>query len=87
MYSVLDSLQAVECGDSTAFVNFEYATDLLATLGDTIKQHVTLDRRSRIYVIFPAEGGKYKGRFLFGRRKQPAWAGYAVQGSEEDDAN
>jgi hypothetical protein len=85
MYMLLDSLEAKECGDSAAFFNFNYEGDLVSALKGAIDEHVTLDRRSRIYAVFPGEDGKYKGRFLVGRRKRPAWAGYAAQDYQEED--
>lgn len=85
MYVFLDALDAKECGDSTSFCVFKYQKDLLTELKAAIKKQVTLTNRSRIYVIYPAANGKYKGKFLSGRRKHPAWAGYAGQGSDEED--
>ena len=85
MYVFLDALDAKECGDSTSFCVFKYQKDLLTELKTAIKKQVTLTNRSRIYVIYPAANGKYKGKFLSGRRKHPAWAGYAGQGSDEED--
>ncbi len=85
MYVLLDSLGATECGDSTSYCVFKYSKDLLAELKATIKKHVSLSPRARVYVIYPTGNGKYKGKFLFGRRKRPAWAGFAGQGSDEED--
>jgi hypothetical protein len=86
MYVFLDSLEAKECGDSTSSCVFPYSKDLLAELKAAIKKHVTLSSsRARVYVIYPSPGGKYKGKFLFGRRRAPVWAGYSGQGSDEED--
>lgn len=85
MYTFLDSYRAKECGDSMAFLSFEYEQDLISELKSVVEEHVTLDRRSRVYVVFPGENGKYKGRFIFGRRKRAAWAGYAGADLEEED--
>ena len=85
MYAFLDSFDAKECGDSTAFLSFDYNADLIAELKAAIEERVTLSRRSRIYVIFPGDNGKHKGRFIFGRRKRAPWAGYGGEESEEED--
>ena len=85
MYAFLDEFDAKECGDSTSSCMFPYNRDLLAELKAAIKKNVTLGPRARIYVIFPGPNGKFKGKFLFGRRKPPVWAGYSGQGSDEED--
>lgn len=85
MYTLLDALDAKECGDSMSSCVFPYNKDLLAELKAAIKKQVTLASRSRIYVIYPSPSGKYKGKFLFGHRKSPVWTGYAGNGSDEED--
>ncbi len=85
MYVFLDSLDAKECGDSMSYCVFKYNKDLLSELRTAIKRHVSLTKRTRVYVISPSSNGKYNGKFLFGRRKHPAWAGFAGQGSDEED--
>jgi len=85
MYTFLDSFEAKECGDSTAYLLFEYDINLEEELKKIIREHVTLAKRSRVYVLRPVEGGKYKGRFIFGRRKRAAWAGYSGEESDEED--
>jgi hypothetical protein len=85
MYVLLDAWDAKECGDSTSFFVFKYHRDLLSELKAAVKKQVTLTPRSRVYVIYPCGDGKYKGKFLFGRRRRPAWAGYAGQGTDEED--
>lgn len=86
IYAFFDANDAKECGDSTAFLKFDYESDLLEELKAEIEECVTLDRRSRVYVMFPAANGKYKGRFIIGRRKRAAWAGFAGEESDEEDA-
>ncbi|MCO6455115.1 MAG: hypothetical protein J5I93_07430 [Pirellulaceae bacterium] len=85
LYAFLDSLDAKECGDSAAYLKFEYDHDLVAELKATLEERVSLDRRARIYVVFPGETGKYRGRFVIGRRKRSPWSGYAGEESEEVD--
>jgi hypothetical protein len=85
IYSFLDSLGARECGDSVGVIQFEFKRDLLAELKGALSKAVNLDKRSRVYVIFPDDKGKYKGRFLVGGRKRSPWSGYGAVGFAEED--
>jgi hypothetical protein len=87
MYAFLDAHEAKECGDSAAYFDYEFSDNLIGDLMDEIKQCVALDKRSRVYVVFPIPGekGGYKGRFIFGRRKAPPWAGYGTADVGEED--
>lgn len=85
MYEFLDSRHARECGDGVATLDYEFESDLPAELEQEMTSCVTVDRKSRIYVIFKEEG-KLKGRFLVGRRKQPPWSGFATSELEEEDS-
>jgi hypothetical protein len=84
MYQFLDTHQAKECGDSAATFFLEHEGDVLRTLKRLIKDAVTIDKRTRVYVIYPFED-QMKGRFIFGRRKSPPWTGHAVTGEDEED--
>jgi len=85
MYEFLDAHKAKECGDSVGAFLYEYQGDLVRELTKDLKKSVEFDKRSRVYAIFPGQDGKYKGRFVVGRRKSPAWAGHGPsQGDEED---
>lgn len=84
IYAFLDAHGAKECGDSIAFLSFEYEDDLIAELKAKIEEYVDLQPRSRIYVL-SRDNGRYKGRFVFGHRKRAPWAGYAGRDSEEED--
>jgi len=86
MYEFLDAHSAKECGDSVAFLQIEYQSGLVAKLKKTLSEFVTLDARSRVYVIFSDSSGKHKGRFIKGARKQAPWTGYATLESEEEDS-
>jgi hypothetical protein len=86
MYEFLDTHGAKECGDSVALLQYEFRNDLLAELKKELARCVEFDRRARVYVIYPAAQGKYKGRFLFGGRKSPPWTGYKKVEVEEEDS-
>jgi len=84
IYTFLDTYDARECDDSIAVLSFEYEDDLIAELKAEIQKYVDLQPRSRVYV-FSRDDKRYKGRFIFGRRKRAPWAGYAGRESEEED--
>ncbi|MBF0606933.1 MAG: hypothetical protein SFH39_15960 [Candidatus Magnetobacterium sp. LHC-1] len=83
MYYWLDTVNAKECGDSTATFTFEYNSDLVTELTEAVKNHVNLQEKDRIYVIFTTDDGTLKGRFIFGKRRGAPWAGLAAE--NEDD--
>jgi len=86
IYQFLDAHGAKECGDSLGFLLFEFKKDLLAELKRDLANSVTMDKRTRIYVIFPDENGVHKGRFITGgRRKRAPWFGYATADQTEED--
>ena len=84
MYSWLDTHDARECGDSVAALEFEYGTDLLNELRKALETSVKIDKKTRIYVL-RLVSGKMKGRFIFGARKSPPWAGYGPKKGEEEE--
>jgi hypothetical protein len=86
LYSWLDMHSAVECGDSLAFLNYAHKGDLVETLKSDLEKSVKTDRRSRIYIIYlEPMSKKMKGKFLFGKRKGAAWAGYGPQDEDTED--
>ena len=88
MYAWLDSKGAKECGDSLACFSFEHANnDLLETMKKELNANVELDeKKSRIYVIRLVKG-KMKGSFIFGRRRNPPWAGFGGTGDDAEDSS
>jgi hypothetical protein len=77
MYAWLDSKQAEECGDSLAYMNYEFEDDLVGSLVTDLSKAVEVTKKTRIYVIWQEpESHKMKGRFILGGRKAPPWAGY-----------
>jgi hypothetical protein len=85
MYEFLDSHQAKECGDSVSAFLFEYKKDLLSELAKELRASVTIDKRSRVYVVYTVGQGKTRGKFIIGKRKSPPWAGYSPSGEDEED--
>jgi hypothetical protein len=85
MYAFLDARRAKECGDSVAAFWFEYKKDLLKELEKELKETVNIDKKSRVYAIFPGPKGKHVGRFVVGRRKAPPWAGFGPSREEDEE--
>ena len=56
MYQFLDSHGAKECGDSVGAFHFDYKNDLIAELTKSMKEYVTFNKRSRVYVIYQKDG-------------------------------
>ena len=84
LYSWLDDQKARECGNGVACMMVTYDGTLLETLRDELMKNVSLNKKSRIYVTYK-DGEKRKGRFIFGRRKQPPWEGYGEHVEQLDD--
>jgi hypothetical protein len=86
MYAWLDGNDARECGDSLACFWYEHPTeDLIQDITEDLNKSVELDtKRNRIYVI-RNEGGRFKGTFVFGRRRNSPWTGVAATGAQEED--
>jgi hypothetical protein len=85
MYGFLDAHGAKECGDSVGAFWYEYKRDLTGELTKDLQRAVSLDKRSRVYVIYPSSKGVHRGRFVIGRRKSPPWAGFGPSGGDEED--
>ena len=85
LYSWFDMQGAVESGSSVAFLTYTHPDDLMGSLREELKQMVSLNKRSRIYVI-RREGGRLRGSFLVGRRKGAPWEGYGEKDDDSDDS-
>jgi hypothetical protein len=79
MYAWLDEHQAKDCGESLAFLSYEYSGSLPDALKADIGKSVQISKRARIYVIYrDQDTKKMKGNFIFGGRKAPPWSGFGV---------
>jgi hypothetical protein len=86
LYYWLDSHKARECGDSFAYVSYNYKEDIVKEIQEELKSKVTIREKDRIYLIFPKKD-KWVGRFIFGGRKVAPWEGYAskyVEGAVDE---
>ena len=85
LYSWLENHGAKECGSSVAYLkNYEFEGDLLEFLTTDVSEAVTLNKRSRLYVIFK-DNDRVMGRYLIGKRKAPPWSGFGDQLEQEHD--
>jgi len=85
LYSWLDSNGAKECGTSVAYLTCTHPGDLMEALRKEIKEVVSLNKRSRIYVV-SRDGEQFKGSYLIGRRKAAPWEGYGAVEDHSYDA-
>ncbi len=88
IYTWLDGHSAMECGDSLAFLEYEFTGDLIEALKEDLKDSVDVTKKTRIYVIWrDTVSKKMKGRFILGTRKSPPWTGYAFveEGLEDEE--
>ena len=86
LYEWLDKHEAKECGESIACFWHESRGAVPDSILKDLKSAVKLTGKTRVYVIWMADG-KMKGRFIIGRRKSPPWTGYAAFEKEEVDSN
>lgn len=84
MYTWLDAHDAKECGDSFAFLKYEFEHSLVEELREELSRAVSLSPKARIYVILTTEGGKTRGRFIVGNRRNAPWSGFAPKPNTED---
>jgi hypothetical protein len=86
LYAWLDTHNARECGDNSAFLKYEFQKSLLSELKRDLTKAFQVNKKTRIYVIYlDQDSQKTKGKFIFGKRKSPPWAGFGSQEEEEED--
>lgn len=87
LFTWLDELGAVECGDGACSFKLEVGSKEPPAAVTTAlrKNKVKLRPKDRIYLIWRSETGSVKGRFIAGNRRRAPWAGYAVESSEETE--
>ncbi len=85
LYSWLDSNGAKECGTSVAYLTYNHPGDLMEALRKDLNEVVSLNKRSRIYVV-SRDGEQFKGSYLIGRRKAAPWEGYGAVEDHSYDA-
>lgn len=86
MYRWLDQFDAKECGDTIACLWYEHPGDLLQDLKRDIAAAVEMTPKGRVYVIRLVEG-RMKGSFIYGRRRNAPWSGFAEREEDIEDSN
>ena len=89
MYRWLDAHEAKECGDSVAYLKYNFESDLIENLTQELTKDIQVTPRTRVYVIWRnLEHKSFSGRFIIGGRKAPPWAGFANTGehAESDES-
>jgi hypothetical protein len=87
LYAWLDRHGAKECGDSIAYLKYEYTRDLLEELNTDLTNAVDITRKTRIYVMYrDPETERIKGKFIVGGRKASPWEGYSVTVQTDEDS-
>lgn len=86
LYAWLDDHEAIECGDSIAFFNFNVKNqeNLIEELKNDLSKNINFSKRDRVYVIWKIDN-KIKGNFIFGKRKASPWEGYGAKESGVDE--
>lgn len=94
LYAWLNSYGAKECGDSLAVLKYRPPlpagslenVDLIDILKKEIREAFKPDKQTRIYVVYRDQRTrKNKGKFIFGSRRPPKWAGYGNSGEDDVD--
>ena len=85
LYQWLDTQGAIECGDSVAFFNYETEeTDLPKMIKKELESiGIQNEPKARVYLVW-RENNAVKGKFIFGQRKSPPWAGHAPKPASEE---
>jgi len=84
LYEWLDTMGAVECGDSMAtFQTDKSRKEIIDELSQILDP-----KHARVYIIGESKtGGKKVGKFVLGKRKRSPWFGYGQgisEGVEEE---
>lgn len=90
LYSWLDDHNAIECGNSIAFIQYDVKKDLIKELTKELESHVDFKAGDRVYIIRrEIDGAKnlIRGSFIKGKRKSKPWEGYGTSVDESIDGN
>lgn len=84
LYAWLDEHGAKECGDSIAYLEYQYSGELAEALKSDLQSAFDVTKKTRIYAIYRGADKKTKGRFVFGSRKAAPWTGHARVSGQTD---
>jgi hypothetical protein len=80
LYKWLDTHKSKECGNSVAYLSYDFKSDLITELTSDLKNNIEFKNGDRIYIITSIiKDGKPQnvGKYLIGNRKASPWEGYA----------
>lgn len=91
-YAWLDDHDAVPCGTSMAYLQYEWDVnndrESVERLRNDIRSKVSIEPRNNIYLVRGKNVGgekKVTGSFLFGKRMSTPWEGYGSSDTETSD--
>ena len=67
------------------YVTKENKEDVVEQLKTNLNENVSFSKRDRVYIVW-REGSKIRGKFIFGSRKSPPWAGYGPYESAPEES-
>jgi hypothetical protein len=77
MYTFLDRIKAVECGNEAAHFQLKPTPNYIESLRKSLLEQVKISKTDRIHVVI-SYNGKLQAGFLFGGRKRAVWVGYSI---------
>ena len=90
LYSWLDDHNAIECGNSVAFIHYPTKKNLIPELKKDLESKIDFKSGDRIYIVrIEAIEGKdlIRGRFIIGKRKSNPWEGYGTKTTDTVDGD
>lgn len=92
LYTWLDDHNAIECGNSVAYIEYEVDTEvnLLPKLKKELEANVQFKQGDRVYIVrreVEKKGTFVRGRFIIGNRKSNPWKGYGSKTVETIDGD
>lgn len=87
LYSWLDDHNAIECGNSIAYIQYEVKkeTDLIPNLKNDLESNINFKSGDRIYIVRRERDNKVnlvRGEFIIGKRRSNPWEGYGAKTDE-----
>jgi len=80
LYIWLDSHGARECGDSVAYLSYEYEKDIVSEIKTDLRSKIKIGEKDRIYLIYKKpKTQSWIGMFIFGGRKPAPWEGFSAK--------
>jgi len=85
LFTWLDDHHARECAGNTAFIQYSHEGPIFEAIQADLREAITVTKKARIYVIYlEPSTRKMKGKFIFGGRTAPPWAGFTTEPTQED---